>query len=89
MTPPYTPAPGYPPPPPQPSGGDKVTLFGVLGLVIGVLCCSPAGIVLGVLSMNEAKKVGKPTTLGLAAIIVSSVSLVLGLIWTVIRVSSS
>lgn len=89
MTPPYTPAPGYPPPPPPPPGNDKSQLFGILGLVIGLLCCSPAGIVLGVLSMNEAKKVGKPTGLGLAAVIVSSASLVLGILWAIIRVASS
>ena len=76
MTPPYTQQPGYQQQPPP--GNDRTQLYGILGLVIGLLCCSPIGIVLGVLSMNEAKKAGKPNTLGLVATIVSAVMLVLG-----------
>ena len=52
--------------------GDKVTLWGVLGIVFSV-CCWPLGLVFDVLGLMEAKKVGKPPTLayigfGLAAL---------------------
>jgi len=51
---------------------DKVTLWGILGIVFSV-CCWPLGLVFDVLGMMEAKKVGKPPTLayigfGLAAL---------------------
>ncbi len=70
-----------PPPPPAaaPASSDKTTLFGVLGIVIGLICCGPAGIVLGFLSIQEAKKYGKPQTLGIVAIVLS----VIGLIWNI------
>jgi hypothetical protein len=80
------------PPPPYPPaaapGNDRTTLFGVLGIVIGVLCCSPAGIVFGVLSMQHAKRNGKPNTLGIVAIALSAVSLIVGGIITASRLSS-
>ena len=71
----------YPPPAATPAN-DKTTLWGVLGIVVGFLCCPLLGIVFGILSLNEAKKVGKPQTLGWVAIIVSAVSIVL---WGVIN----
>lgn len=82
-----------PPPPPmapmppaaQPAGNDKTTLWGVLGIVIGLLCCGPLGIVFGVLSMNEAKKAGKPNTLGIVAIVVSVLNIVFGIVYAVAR----
>ncbi len=69
------------PPAAAPAGSDRTTLWGVLGIVIGLLCCAPAGIVFGVLSMNEAKKVGKPTTLGIVAIAVSVLNIVFGIVY--------
>ena len=48
--------------PPAAPGNDKVTLWGVLGIVFA-LCCWPLGIVFGVLCLLEARKVGKPPTL--------------------------
>jgi hypothetical protein len=53
-----------PPPGPQPAGRDNTTLFGILGIVIAVICCAPLGILFGYLSMQEAKKHGKDDTLG-------------------------
>jgi hypothetical protein len=47
-----------------------------MGIVIGLLTCWPLGVVFAVLSMNEARKAGKPTTLGIVAIIASIVGLV-------------
>jgi uncharacterized protein YneF (UPF0154 family) len=55
-------------------------ILGVVGLVVGLLCCSPAGIVLGYLSMKKAKEQGQSTTLGKVAMIVSIVALVIGII---------
>jgi hypothetical protein len=66
----------YPPPAATPAGNDKTTLWGVLGIVIGLLCCWPLGIVFGVLSINEAKKAGKPNTLGIAAIVAAAINLI-------------
>jgi hypothetical protein len=73
-----TPPPNYGPPAAAP-GNDKVTLWGVLGIVFA-FCCSPLGIVFGVLSLNESKKVGKPPTLGYIAIGLGAVFLVIGII---------
>ncbi|HEY8472545.1 MAG TPA: hypothetical protein VIL37_07905 [Natronosporangium sp.] len=56
---------------PAAAGNDKSTLFGILGLVIGLICCGPAGIVLGILSINQAKQHGSSPALGWAAVIVS------------------
>jgi hypothetical protein len=64
------------PPAAAPAGNDKTTLWGVLGIVVGFLCCPILGFVFGVLSMKEAKKVGKPNTLGIIAIVLSAVSLI-------------
>jgi hypothetical protein len=61
-----TPPPNYGPPAAAP-GNDKVTLWGVLGIVFA-FCCSPLGIVFGILSLLDARKVGKPPTLGYIAI---------------------
>jgi hypothetical protein len=80
----------YPPQQPpyggQPYGqpaasNDKTQLFGILGIVLGLICCGPAGIVLGILSMNEAKKVGKPNTLGIIAIVCGALNIILGIVY--------
>ena len=67
-------------PPPAAPASDRTQLFGILGIVIGLLCCPIGGIILGVLSMNEAKKVGKPNTLGIVAIVASVLGIVIGLV---------
>ncbi|GAA3336933.1 hypothetical protein GCM10020358_11390 [Amorphoplanes nipponensis] len=69
-----TPPPYYGQQPPAAPGNDKVTLWGVLGIVFA-FCCAPLGIVFAVLSLLEAKKVGKQPTLayigfGLAALLI-------------------
>ena len=46
----------------QPASNDKVTLWGVLGIVFG-FCCWPLGLVFSFLGLQEAKRVGKPPTL--------------------------
>jgi hypothetical protein len=54
-----------PSPPPRGSAGrDNTQLYGILGIVLAVVCCPPLGILFGYLSMQEAKKYGKDQTLG-------------------------
>lgn len=71
-----TPPPYYGQQPPAAPGNDKVTLWGVLGIVFA-FCCWPLGIVFGILCLTESKKVGKPQTLAYIAI---GLSIVLGLL---------
>ncbi|HZM79539.1 MAG TPA: hypothetical protein VFC19_27730 [Candidatus Limnocylindrales bacterium] len=57
---------------PAAASDDKVTLWGVLGIIFSI-CCWPLGLVFDVLGLMEAKKVGKQPTLayigfGLAAL---------------------
>jgi uncharacterized membrane protein len=61
----------YMPPPPDvppaaaaPASRDNTELFGILGIVLAVICCPLLGILFGYLSMQEAKKLGKSQTLG-------------------------
>ena len=57
-----TPPPYYYGPPPAAPGNDKVTLWGVLGIVFA-FCCWPLGVVFGILSLLEARRYGKQPTL--------------------------
>jgi hypothetical protein len=68
----------YPPPAATPAN-DKTTLWGVLGIVFA-FCCLPLGVIFAILSMNEAKKVGKPPTLAYIGLGISAVLLVLNII---------
>jgi hypothetical protein len=70
----------YPPPAAQPAN-DKTTLWGVLGIVIGLICCWPAGIVFAVLSMQEAKKAGKQPTLAYIAFACAAIGLIWNIFW--------
>ena len=63
---------------PAPAGNDKTTLFGVLGIVLG-LCCWPAGLVFAILSLNQAKKFGNQPTLAYVAFAVVALNLVFGI----------
>ena len=81
MQPPMAP----PPPPAAAPAKDNTTLFGVLGIILGLICCGPAGIVLGILSMQAAKKSGKPQTLGIVAIVAGVLNLVFGIIYYAAR----
>jgi hypothetical protein len=66
-----------------PAANDKTTLWGVIGIV-GAICCPVVGLIFGILSMQEAKKYGKPNTLGIVALVLS----VLNIIWGIYAVSS-
>ena len=74
-----TPPPYYGEQPPAAPGNDKVTLWGVLGIVFAI-CCWPLGIVFGVLGLLEARKVGKPPTLAYIAFGIIVVRVVLDII---------
>lgn len=71
---------------PVAAGNDKTTLWGVLGIVLGLICCPILGVVFGVLSMQEAKKSGNQPTLAYVAFAASAVNLIFGIIYyTAIR----
>lgn len=63
------------PPPAAASGPDRTTLYGVLGLVIGLLCCGVIGIVLGYLSIREARRHNSSPVLGWVAIVLSVINI--------------
>jgi hypothetical protein len=75
--------PPYGPPPGPPPGTDRTALFGWLGIPIGLICCWPAGVVLGALSIWQARKYGSSPTLGYVAIGLSVLNLVVSLIYLV------
>jgi short subunit fatty acids transporter len=70
-------------PQPQAAPGDKVTLWGVLGIVFSV-CCWPLGLVFDVLGLMEAKKVGKQPTLAYIGFGLAALFAILSILqWTV------
>lgn len=70
-------------PPPAPPANDHTTLFGVLGIVLGV-CLWPAGLVFSLLAMNAAGRAGKPKTLGVIGLILT----ILAAIFSIYRVAT-
>ncbi len=64
----------YPPPAAAP-GRDRTTLWGVLGLIIGLLCCGILGIIFGVLSLRDARRFHNSPVLGWLAIGLSVVNI--------------
>jgi hypothetical protein len=57
-------------------------VLGIIGIVLA-FCCSPVGIILGVISYVMAKQRNQSTTLGLVAIILGAAFLVLGIVLNV------
>ena len=74
-----TPPPYYGQQPPPAAGNDKTTLWGVLGIVFA-FCCTPLAIVFAVLSLLEARKVGKQPTLAYVSFGIIAVLLVVQII---------
>ncbi|GAA2219255.1 DUF4190 domain-containing protein [Micromonospora olivasterospora] len=72
----------YPPPPPPPAaaGRDRTTLWGVLGIVLGLLCCGILGIIFGYLSIRDARRYGKSPVLGYLAIAFGVINIIAGAI---------
>jgi hypothetical protein len=72
----------YPPQyqPAPPPANDRVTLYGVLGIV-GMFCCWPVGLVFAILGLQEAKKVGKSPTLAYVAFGLLALAVIGNIIW--------
>lgn len=68
---------------PAPAGTDRTQLWGILGIVVGLICCGLLGIVFGVLSIVEANKWGKPKTLGIIAIACGALNIIGGIVYQV------
>ncbi len=64
---------GNPQPPAAPAK-DRTTFFGVLG-IIGAVCCAPLGVVFALLSLMDARKNHKSSTIGYVALVLSVISL--------------
>ncbi|BCJ52255.1 hypothetical protein Asp14428_37300 [Actinoplanes sp. NBRC 14428] len=75
-----TPPPYYGQQPPAAAGNDKTTLWGVLGIVFA-LCCTPLAIVFAILSLLEARKVGKQPILAYVAFGVAALGLIGNIIY--------
>jgi len=81
---------GYGAPPPghgQPSNNTP-TVLGIIGIVCW-FCCSPAAIVLGLIGQSKAKQSGQSPTLSMIAWIGGVVFLLLGIILTIINISTT
>jgi hypothetical protein len=69
----------YPPPPPPPGaagGQDRTTLWGVLGIVTGLLCCGLLGVIFGYLSIRDARRFGQSPVLGWLAIVFGVINII-------------
>jgi predicted membrane channel-forming protein YqfA (hemolysin III family) len=65
---------------PAAASNDKVTLYGVLGIV-GAFCCWPLGVVFAILCLTESKKYGKQPTLAYVAFGILALGLVLNIVF--------
>ena len=63
---------------PAAASNDKVTLYGVLGIV-GAFCCWPLGVVFAILCLTESKKFGKQPTLAYVAFGIAALLLVINI----------
>jgi len=54
-------------------------LWGVLGIVIGLICCGILGVLFGILSLRDARRFGRSQLIGWAAIVLSVVNIVVSL----------
>ncbi|MFY1654191.1 hypothetical protein ACN27J_25320 [Solwaraspora sp. WMMB762] len=64
------------PPAAASAGSDRSTLWGVLGIVVGLLCCGILGIVFGALSIRDANRFRKSPVLGWVAIVLSVLNII-------------
>lgn len=63
-----------------PAGNDRTSLWGWLGIVLGLICCGLLGLVFGALSIRDAKKFGNSPTLGYIAIAVGVLNIVASIV---------
>jgi hypothetical protein len=75
-------------PQPAPPADDKVTLWGVLGIIFSI-CCWPLGVVFDILCLQEAKKVGKPPTLAYIGFGLAVLSLIVGVLQVTVGIFNS
>jgi hypothetical protein len=81
------PPPGYAyPAAPAAPQRNNTQLFGILGIVLAVVCCPLLGILFGWLSMNEAKKTGSDDTLGKVGFWLGIAITAIGLVTTIIAI---
>jgi hypothetical protein len=85
MTTPNPPSPPPIPPPAAATGPDRTTLWGVLGIVIGLLCCGILGVIFGILSVRDAKRFGNSPVLGYVAIGLSVLGFIGNIVLSVTR----
>jgi hypothetical protein len=78
--------PGYGPPPVA-QGKDRTTLFGWLGIVLGLCCLGLLGIIFGALSLQQARRYSSSRTLGIIAVVIGVIRLIGDVVGLVIRVS--
>jgi hypothetical protein len=62
------------------SNGGATTVLGIIGIVVGFLFCPVLGVLFGVLSIRQARKAGRPNTLGIAAIVASALGIVIAFV---------
>lgn len=76
-----TPGDNQPPqqPAPQAGGNQPNKTLGIVGIVCAVICW-PAGLIIAIIGLNKVKQTGEPNTLFKAALIVSIIVGVLGII---------
>ena len=72
--------PGYGAQPMQAAAGpDRTQIYGIIGMIVGLICCPLVGIVLGVLSIRDAKRFNNSSTLGYLAIGLSAIGFICSL----------
>ncbi len=66
---------------PAPTGSDKTTLWGVLGIIFA-LCCPVVGIIFSVLSLLESKKYNTSPVLAYVGFVIAGLNILSGIILT-------
>lgn len=66
---------------PAPTGSDKTTLWGVLGIVFA-LCCPIVGIIFAILSLLETKKHNTSPALAYVGFVIAGLNILLNIILT-------
>lgn len=61
--------------------------LGIASLVLSILGISIVSLILGIIGLNKSKKAGQTNGLALAGIIISSIGLIVGLIFTIFYIT--
>jgi hypothetical protein len=72
--------------PAAPPSSNHTQLYGILGIVLAVVCCPLLGILFGWLSINEAKKTGSDDTLGKVGFWIGIALTAVGLVSAIIAI---